>query len=124
MFEVGDYIIITRKEYEEYEERARIIQKQKSSKVLNMRLRFPYYIPEPEEVLEHMNIPLKQILPYYIYLTTMDDNGDYLIEPDNKTLNETRETLMENYQAFIYIVEDEDEMYALIKKLNHTEEDY
>ena len=124
MHEIGDYIIITRKEYEEYEERARIIQKQKSSKVLNMRLRFPYYIPEPEEVLEHMNIPLKQILPYYIYLTTMDDNGDYLIEPDNKTLNETRETLMENYQAFIYIVEDEDEMYALIKKLNHTEEDY
>lgn len=124
MHEIGDYIIITRKEYEEYEERARIIKKQKSSKVLNMRLRFPYYIPEPEEVLEHMNIPLKQILPYYIYLTTMDDNGDYLIEPDNKTLNETRETLMENYQAFIYIVEDEDEMYALIKKLNHTEEDY
>ena len=98
MHEIGDYIIITRKEYEEYEERARIIKKQKSSKVLNMRLRFPYYIPEPEEVLEHMNIPLKQILPYYIYITTMDDNGDYLIEPDNKTLNETRETLMENYQ--------------------------
>lgn len=124
MQEVGDYIIITRREYEEYEEKARIIQRQKQSKELNMRLRFPYYIPEPEEVLSHMDIPLKKILPYYIYLTTMDDNGDYLIEPDNKTLNETRETLMENYQAFIYIVEDEDEMYALIKKLNHTEEDY
>lgn len=117
MKEIGNILIITRQEYEDYEKKARIIQAQKDSRTLNMRLRFPYYIPYVEDVAAHQYIPLSQIVPYYIYLTTLDENGEYLVEPDNEELNETRKYMSELYESRIYVVEDKEEEKQFADKI-------
>ena len=76
MHEINNFIILTQQEYDKYEEKARTIIKQRDDrKTLNMQLRFPYYIPEVEDVKKHLDLPIKDVLPYYLYLTMLDDDG-------------------------------------------------
>lgn len=107
MNEIGKAIIITKNEYKLLEDKAKLVVKQRyNTKSLNMRLRFPYYIPEESDVENHRELPISEILPYYTYLMTMDDNGNYIVEPDDETLNKTREYMRRVYEERIIIVEN------------------
>lgn len=118
MYEINDIIILTLKEYEEYERKARIICSQRENREsINMRLRFPYYIPTPEDVEKHKKIPLSDIIPYYIYLMVKDENDVFLVEPDDELLNETRDYMRMIYEPRIFIVNSTSEEKALIKKI-------
>ena len=123
MHEINNFIILTQQEYDKYEEKARTIIKQRDDrKTLNMQLRFPYYIPEVEDVEKHLDLPIKDVLPYYIYLTMLDDDGKYMVEPDDEILNETRDYMKQIYEPRICIVENEKEERKLVEKYNLSDE--
>jgi len=118
MYEIDDKIIITQKEYDEYLEKAKVIYRQRmNTQTINMRIRFPYYIPTCEDVEKHADIPIKDILPYYIYITAMDEKGDYLVESDDDILNETREYMKKLYDPRIIVVNNTSEEKKLIKRI-------
>lgn len=118
MQEINNIVILTEAEHQELEEKARkIIEERNNTKTLNMRLRFPYYAVCPEDVEQHKDIPLSDILPYYIYLTIMDDKGEYLVEPDDKLFNETREYMDEIYGSRIVVVETAEEEEDLVNRI-------
>ena len=82
-----------------------------------MRLRFPYYIPTLEDIERHRDMPIVDILPYYIYLMARDQSGSYLVEPDDEILAETREYLKRIYEHRIIVVDSANEEKKLIKRI-------
>lgn len=122
MHEVGNVIILTQKEYDEYVYKAKVICSQRENReTINMRLRFPYYIPTPDEVEKHKDLPMSVLLPYYIYLTVKDDKNRYIVEPDDEILNETREYMRLLYESRIYVVDNTSEEKKLIKMIKQRE---
>ena len=122
MYEIGNILIVTQKEYDEYEKKAKQIQDQRESHELNMKLRFPYYIPTAEEVESHKNVSVADLFPYFVYLTTTDDNGKYLVEPDNEELNNTRIVLNKEYRSRIFVMDNEEEAKRLVEILKKDKE--
>lgn len=117
MKEIGNAVVITKSEYRALEEKARLIVRQRSdTQSLNMRLRFPYFIPDEFDIENHRELPISEVLPYYIYLMVQDENGNYLVEPDDKTLNNTRDYMRRVYEDRIIVVENAIEEQELIDK--------
>lgn len=118
MYEIDDKIIITKSEYEEYLKKAHVIYSQRwNTESINMRLRFPYYIPTIEDIERHRDMPIADILPYYIYLMARDQSGNYLVEPDDEILAETREYLKRIYEHRIIVVDSANAEKKLIKRI-------
>lgn len=129
MYEIGKIIILTQQEYDEIEEKARrVIDERNNTKKLNMRLRFPYYAVSPEDVETHQDLPMSDVLPYYVYLTCQDENGEYLVEPGDELFEETRDYMKEIYDSRILVAENEEEEQRLIDRIeqgikdNNTQE--
>ncbi len=117
MNEIGNTVIITKSEYRTLEEKARmIIDQRNNTQSLNMRLRFPYFIPDEYDIESHRDLPISELLPYYIYIMVKDEAGNYLVEPHDDTLNSTREYMKRVYENRIIIVENAIEEQELIDK--------
>ena len=117
MEQVGKILLITKKEYEEYEKKAKIVNSQRDSQKLNMSLRMPYYIPTINDFESNPDISITDLLPYYVYLMTKTEDGKYLIEPDNPVLQETREYLIKEISPRILIVENKNALNNLLDKI-------
>ena len=121
MHELGNILIITEKEYEKYKQRARAVYNQRESHTLNMKLRFPYFIPTLEDIKKHKDISISDIFPYYVYLTVTDEDDNYVFEPDNMELNASRSLMYSIFKPRIFVVNSNEEERIMVEKLGKKE---
>lgn len=111
MISVSDKVVVTRKEFEALEKKADDVYDYNDSMTMDVRKRMPYYKPTVKDFMKH-NLPVADVLPYYIYLTRKDKDGEYRFEPDDAALNKTRSALYNLYNDRIIIVETDEEAEA------------
>ena len=116
MIEILDKVILTKKEMSILEKKADEIHDYRNSKVMDIRMRLPYYKPTVGDFMSH-DLPLAEILPYYVYLMRKDDNNEYRFAPHDKYMNLARAQLFNIYDNRILIVKNKESAEKLASEL-------